>query len=73
MLTTSDSAMGWMRGVSALGSEAGAVALFAAIGLLSVAAAIVAHVAIERPFGRMLRALCEMRVRRREVAMQAAE
>jgi peptidoglycan/LPS O-acetylase OafA/YrhL len=73
MLRTSERAMDWMRGVSALAPEAAAIALFAAIGLLTVAAAIVAHVAIERPFGRVLRALCEMRVRRREVAMQAAE
>jgi peptidoglycan/LPS O-acetylase OafA/YrhL len=71
MLGMSDDAMNWMRGVSALWPAAGAVALFAAIGLLTVAVAIAAHVAIERPFGRVLRTLCEIRVRRREVTTQA--
>jgi peptidoglycan/LPS O-acetylase OafA/YrhL len=71
MLRTNDSAMDWLRGASALGLEAGAVALFAAIGLLTMVVAIVVHVAIERPFGRVLRTLCEIRGRRK-VPTQAA-
>jgi peptidoglycan/LPS O-acetylase OafA/YrhL len=72
VLGKSDSVMGWMRGVGELGRYAGAVALFAAIGLLTIAVAIAAHVAIERPFGRMLRALCEVRLRRQQVTPQPA-